>query len=37
MGAGDSDRSDYFEHIDKKHYKGKYKKRVPLREVKGVQ
>jgi hypothetical protein len=37
MADGDGSRSDYFEHIDKKKYKEKYKKRVPLREIKGVQ
>ena len=35
MGGGDS--ADYFEHLDKKKYKNKYKKRVKYREIKGVQ
>jgi hypothetical protein len=35
--AGDEEKSDYFEHLDKKKYKGKYKKRVKFREIKGVQ
>jgi hypothetical protein len=37
MAGGDSERSDYFEHTDKKKYREKYKKRVPMREIKGVQ
>lgn len=36
MGS-DENKSDYFEHLDKKKYKSKYKKRVPMREIKGVQ
>jgi hypothetical protein len=28
---------EYFENLDKKHYKKKYKKRVKFREIKGVQ
>jgi hypothetical protein len=34
---GREERSDYFEHLDKKHYKKKYRRRVPFREIKGVQ
>lgn len=34
---GQDDSSDYFEHLDKKHYKKKYKKRTDFREIKGVQ
>jgi hypothetical protein len=30
-------KSDYFEHLDKKKHREKYRKRVPLREVKGIQ
>ncbi len=33
----EEDKEDYFEHLDKKRYKGKYKKRVPLRKINGVQ
>ncbi len=36
MGSED-DKSDYFEHLDKKKYKKKYKKRVKFRKIKGVQ
>ena len=34
---GDEDKEDYFEHLDKKKYRKKYKKRTELREIKGVQ
>ena len=36
MGS-EEEREEYFEHLDKKHYKKKYRKRVPFREIKGVQ
>ncbi len=34
---GHEDSSEYFESLDKKKYKSKYKKRVKFREIKGVQ
>ncbi len=37
MGNGDDEKDDYFEHLDKKKYRDKYKKRVRYREIKGVQ
>jgi hypothetical protein len=36
MGS-DEEKEDYFEHLDKKRYRKKYKKRVKFREIKGVQ
>ena len=34
---GQDDKNDYFEHVDKKKYRKKYKKRTEFREIKGVQ
>ncbi len=36
MGT-DDENEEYFENLDKKQYRKKYKKRVPLRKIKGVQ
>ena len=36
MGT-DDEKEDYFEHLDKKRYRKKYKKRVKFRKIKGVQ
>ena len=34
---GQEEKTEYFEHLDKKHYRKKYKKRTEFREIKGVQ
>ena len=34
---GSEEQKEYFENLDKKHYRKKYKKRVKFRKIDGVQ